>query len=184
LRRTCIGGAGKKEDFAMILGMSLAAFTQFHVLLSLIGIVSGIVVALAMLSAHRLPVLTAMFLLTTVATSVTGFMFHFASFGPPEVIGVISLAALGAAIFALYVQKLAGAWRWIYVATAMFALYLNVFVGVVQAFQKVAFFHALAPTQKEPPFAVAQGIVLIAFIALGIAAAKSFRPMSGAAVPA
>ena len=160
----------------MILGMSTAAFTQFHVLLSLIGIVSGIVVALAMLGANRLPALTAIFLLTTVATSATGFMFHFASFGPPEIIGVISLVVLGIAILALYGYKLAGAWRWIYVATAVFALYLNVFVGVVQTFQKVAFFHALAPTQTEPPFAVAQGVVLIAFIALGLAAAKKFRP--------
>jgi hypothetical protein len=160
----------------MILGMSLAAFTQFHVILSLIGIVSGIVVVLAMLGANRLPVLTAIFLLTTVATSVTGFMFHYASFGPPEIVGVISLVALGVAILALYIYKLAGAWRWIYVVGAVFSLYLNVFVGVVQTFQKVAFFHALAPTQMEPPFAVAQGIVLIVFIALGIAAAKKFRP--------
>jgi len=160
----------------MILGISTATFTQFHVLLSLIGIVSGIVVALAMLAANRLPVLTAIFLATTVATSVTGFMFHFASFGPPEIIGVISLVVLGIAILALYSNKLAGSWRWIYVAAALFALYLNVFVGVVQTFQKVAFFHALAPTQTEPPFAVAQGVVLIAFIALGIAAAKKFHP--------
>jgi hypothetical protein len=160
----------------MILGISTATFTQFHVLLSLIGIVSGIVVALAMLAANRLPVFTAIFLATTVATSVTGFMFHFASFGPPEIIGVISLVALGTAILALYSYKLAGSWRWIYVAAAVFALYLNVFVGVVQTFQKVAFFHALAPTQTEPPFAVAQGVVLIAFIALGIAAAKKFHP--------
>jgi hypothetical protein len=160
----------------MILGMSTAAFTQFHVLLSLIGIVSGIVVALAMLGANRVPALTAIFLLTTAATSVTGFMFHFASFGPPEIIGVISLVALGVAILALYRYKLAGSWRWIYVATAVFALYLNVFVGVVQTFQKVPFFHALAPTQSEPPFGVAHGIVLIAFIALGLAAAKKFRP--------
>jgi hypothetical protein len=129
-----------------------------------------------MLGANRTPVLTAIFLLTTVATSVTGFMFHFASFGPPEIIGVISLVVLSIAILALYGYKLAGSWRWIYVAAAVFALYLNVFVGVVQAFQKVAFFRALAPTQTEPPFAVAQGIVLIAFIALGIAAAKKFRP--------
>jgi hypothetical protein len=160
----------------MILGIATATFTQFHVLLSLIGIVSGIVVALAMLAANRLPVITAIFLATTVATSATGFMFHFASFGPPEIIGVISLVALGTAILALYSYKLAGSWRWIYVAAAVFALYLNVFVGVVQTFQKVAFFHALAPTQTEPPFAVAQGVVLIAFIALGIAAAKKFHP--------
>jgi|SRR5476649_2316360 hypothetical protein len=161
----------------MILGMSVAAFTQFHVILSLIGIASGIVVVLAMLGANRLPALTAIFLATTVATSVTGFMFHFASFGAPEIVGVISLVALGLAILALYVNKLAGAWRWIYVAAAVFSLYLNVFVGVVQTFQKVAFFHALAPTQTEPPFAVAQGIVLVAFIALGVVAAKKFRPL-------
>jgi hypothetical protein len=156
--------------------MSTATFTEFHVLLSLIGIFSGIAVVLAMLGAIRLPMLTAVFLLTTVATSVTGFMFHFASFGPPEIIGVISLVVLGIAILALYGYKLAGAWRWIYVAAAVFALYLNVFVGVVQTFQKVAFFHALAPTQTELPFALAQGVVLIAFVALGIAAAKKFQP--------
>jgi hypothetical protein len=160
----------------MILGMSTAAFTQFHVLLSLIGIVSGIVVVVGMLSANRLPAMTAIFLVTTVATSVTGFMFHFESFGPPEIVGAISLAVLAVAIVALYAYKLAGSWRWAYVASAAFALYLNAFVGVVQTFQKVPFFHALAPTQKEPPFAVAQIIVLIAFIALGIAAAKRFHP--------
>src|SRR5712671_1729068 len=160
----------------MILGMSTATFTQFHVLLSLIGIVSGIVVALAMLGANRLPALTAIFLLTTVATSVTGFMFPFASFGPPEIVGTISLVVLGVAILALYGYKLAGAWRWIYVATAVIALYLNVFVGVVQTFQKVTFFHALAPTQTEPPFAIVQGAVLLAFIVLGIAAVKKFHP--------
>jgi hypothetical protein len=160
----------------MILGMSLAAFTQFHVILSLIGIVSGIVVAFAMLNSRRMPAMTAIFLVTTVATSVTGFMFPFETFGPPEIVGVISLVVLAAALAALYLYKLGGAWRWIYVATAMVALYLNVFVGVVQTFQKVPFFNALAPTQKEPPFAVAQGIVLLAFIALGIVAAKKFRP--------
>jgi hypothetical protein len=160
----------------MILGMSIAAFTEFHVILSLIGIASGIVVVLAMLAAKRLPVLTAIFLLTTVATSVTGFMFHFESFGPPEIVGAISLVVLAVAILALYVYKLAGSWRWIYVAAAVFALYLNAFVGVVQTFQKVPFFHALAPTQMEPPFAVAQGIVLIVFVALGILAVRRFRP--------
>jgi hypothetical protein len=160
----------------MILGMSLATFTQFHVILSLIGIAAGIVAALAMLSSSRMPVVTALFLLTTVGTSVTGFMFPFKEFGPPEIVGVISLLVLALAILALYVYKLAGSWRWIYVTSAMFALYLNVFVGVVQTFQKVPFFNALAPTQKEPPFAVAQGIVLVVFIALGIVAARKFRP--------
>jgi hypothetical protein len=159
----------------MILGMSTAAFTQIHVILSLIGIVSGLIVVFAMLGANLLPALTTIFLVTTVATSVTGFMFHFASFGPPEIVGAISLAVLVVAILALYSYKLAGAWRRIYAIAAVLALYLNVFVGVVQTFQKVAFFHALAPTQTEPPFAIAQGIVLLAFIALGLAAVKKFR---------
>jgi hypothetical protein len=160
----------------MILGMSVAAFTEFHVILSLIGIISGIVVVLAMLGVNRAPTMTALFLLTTVATSATGFLFHFASFGPPEIVGVISLVVLAVAILALYTYKLAGSWRWIYVVSAVLALYLNVFVGVVQTFQKVPFFHALAPTQTEPPFAVAQGLVLIVFVALGIGAVRKFHP--------
>ena len=165
---------------AMILGMSTAAFTQLHVIVSLIGIGSGIAVVLGMLAANRLPGMTAIFLATTVATSVTGFMFHFASFGPPEIVGVISLVVLAAAVLALYARKLSGSWRWIYVASAVCALYLNTFVAVVQTFQKVAFFHALAPTQKEPPFAVAQGIVFIVCLSVGIAAAKKFHPAAAA----
>jgi hypothetical protein len=164
----------------MILGMSIATFTQFHVIISLMGIGVGIIVLLGMLQAMRLPKLTALFLATTVATSVTGFMFPFASFGPPEIVGVISLAVLAIALLALYSFKLAGPWRRIYVVTAVIALYLNVFVGVVQTFQKVPCFHALAPTQKEPPFAIAQGIVLLAFIVLGVAAAKKFHPAPAA----
>ena len=165
----------------MILGMSTAAFTQFHVLLSLVGIAAGLIVAFAMLGANRQPVLVALFLLATVATSVTGFMFHFTSFGPPEIVGVVSLVVLSVAIFAFYAFKLAGSWRWVYVAAAVCALYLNVFVGVVQTFQKVPFFHALAPTQTEPPFVVAQGVVLIGFVALGIAAARKFHPSAAPA---
>ena len=160
----------------MILGMSVAAFTQFHVILSLIGIISGIVVVLAMLRLNRSPAMTALFLVTTAATSATGFLFHFASFGPPEIIGVISLLVLAAAILALYTYKLAGSWRWIYVVSAVFALYLNVFVGVVQTFQKVPAFHALAPTQTEPPFAVAQGLVFIVFVALALGVLRKFHP--------
>jgi hypothetical protein len=146
----------------------------------LIGIITDLAVASAMLGANRLPALTAIFLASTIATSVTGFMFHFAAFGPPEIVGVISLIALAMAIFALYVYRLAGSWRVIYVAAAMLSLYLNVFVGVVQTFQKVAFFHALAPTQTEAPFKMVQGVVLIAFIALGLAAARKFRPPASA----
>ena len=102
------------------------------------------------------------------------------SFGPPEIVGVISLLVLTLAIVALYSLKLAGSWRWIYVAAALCALYLNVFVGVVQTFQKVPFFHALAPTQTELPFVVAQAVVLIAFVALGITAAHKYHPAAAA----
>jgi hypothetical protein len=118
------------------------------------------------------------FFATTVLTSVTGFFFHSASFGPPHVIAVISLAILAAAIVALYVFRLVGFWRWIYVSGAVAALYLNVFVVVVQAFQKLPLLQPLAPTQSEPPFVVAQVIVLVIFVALGIGAVKSFFPNS------
>jgi hypothetical protein len=168
----------------MMLGMSLATFTQFHVIISLVGIGTGIIVLIGMLQANRMPNMTTAFLVMTVATSVTGFMFPFTSFGPPEIVGVISLIVLAVAILGLYVFKLAGSWRWVYVATALAALYLNVFVLVVQTFQKVPVFHALAPTQQEPPFAIAQGLVLVAFIALGIAAAKKFHPLAGVRSPA
>jgi hypothetical protein len=160
----------------MILGMSLAAFTQFHVIISLIAIVTGIVVLVGMLSAKRLPSTTAIFLITTVATSITGFMFPNA-FDAADVVGIISLVFLALAILALYTYKLAGSWRAIYVLGAVAALYLNCFVLVAQIFGKVPFFHALAPTQKEPPFAIAQGVLLILFVGLGIAAFRKFRPL-------
>jgi hypothetical protein len=165
----------------MILGMSPAAFTQLHVIISLIGILSGIIVAVGMLNARRLPAMTAVFLITTVTTSVTGFMFG-AAFDPAAAVGCLSLAVLALAIIALYYYKLDGLWRGVYVVSAIIALYLNCFVLVVQTFQKVAFFHALAPTQKEPPFGAAQGVLLVVFIGLGIAAFKRFR--TGVAAPA
>jgi len=172
----------------MILGMSVATFTQLHVIISLIAIISGIIVALGLLGARRMPGMTAIFLITTVATSVTGFMFDtpaeaprvIGSFDPAKIIGLISLILLALAILALYTYKLAGAWRAVYVISAIIALYFNCFVLVVQSFQKISFIHALAPTQKEPPFAVAQLVVLIAFIGLGIAAFKRFRPIAQA----
>jgi hypothetical protein len=172
----------------MILGMSVATFTQLHVIISLIAIVSGIIVALGMLGARRMPGMTALFLITTVATSVTGFMFDtpvdaprvIGSLDPAKIIGLISLLFLALAILALYTYKLAGSWRGVYVISAIVALYFNCFVLVVQSFQKISFFHALAPTQKEPPFAVAQLVLLIVFIGLGIAAFKKFRPIARA----
>ena len=158
----------------MILGLSTPTFTMVHVALSLIGIVSGIIVLHGMVGARKLEGWTALFLATTALTSVTAFFFPSASFGPPQVIGVISLAVLAAAIVALYVFRLAGPWRWIYIVGAVLALYLNVFVAVVQAFQKLPPLAALAPTQSEPPFLVAQLVVMAIFIVLGVVAVKRF----------
>jgi len=156
--------------------MGMSTFTFIHVALSVVGIVSGLVVVAAMLKSKRLSGWTLLFLATTVATSVTGFGFHREHLMPSHIVGIISLVLLAVAILALYVFALRGAWRWIYVITAVASLYLNVFVLIVQAFLKVPTLHALAPTQNEPPFAIAQGIVLIAFIVIGIAAARKFHP--------
>ncbi len=160
----------------MILGMSTYAFTLLHVVISLIGIVTGIIVLFGMLGAKKLDGLTAIFLATTVLTSVTGFLFPIARIGPPHIVGAISLVVLAIAILALYVYRLEGAWRRIYVATAVLSLYLNVFVGVVQAFQKLSFLEPLAPTQSEPPFLIAQAAVLGIFVLLGVLASSRFRP--------
>lgn len=165
----------------MILGLSTGTFTMLHVALSLIGIASGIIVLFGMLSGKRLDGLTALFLATTVLTSATGFFFQSASFGAAHVLGVISLAVLAIALLALYGYRLAGAWRWIYVTTAILALYLNVFVGVVQAFQKIPALQQLAPTQSEPPFLIAQTVALVLFVVLGAVAVKTFRPAAEAA---
>ena len=157
----------------MIFGMT--TFTQVHVALSLIGIVSGFVVALGLLAAKRLDGWTAFFLISTVATSVTGFFFPFHGFTPAIGVGIVSLVVLAVAIFARYTRKLTGAWHWIYVVTAMIALYLNVFVLIVQLFQKVPALKALAPTQSETPFLVAQLVAFALFVVLTIFAAIRFR---------
>jgi hypothetical protein len=162
----------------MIIGMSVHAFTVLHTLISLIGILSGLIVLVAMLGG-RGSAWTGLFLLTTVLTSVTGFMFHSATFGPPQIVGVISLVVLAIAIAALYLGHLAGAWRWVYVVTAVLALYLNVFVGVAQSFDKIPALHALAPTATETPFKVAQLIVLVLFVVLGYRAVRRFHPAAG-----
>ena len=164
----------------MILGMSVPTFTTVHTVISLIGIFSGLVVLYGMFSSKRLEAWTAVFLLTTILTSVTGFFFPVEKILPSHIFGVLSLLVLAVTLAALYVYRLAGKWRWLYVATAVFALYLNVFVGVVQSFDKVPFLNALAPTQKDPPFIIAQAVVLLLFIYVGIKAVRSFRP----AVPA
>ena len=162
----------------MVLGMSLSAFTMVHVIISLIGIVSGFIVLFGLFGSHRLPGMTALFLLTTILTSVTGFLFPVDKLLPSHVVGIISLIVLAIACFALYVMKLSGAWRWIYTLTAMIALYLNVFVLVIQSFLKIGPLHALAPSvpPSEPPFAVVQGIVLVFFVVAIIGAVRRFRP--------
>ncbi len=160
----------------MTLGLSPGTFTLFHVILSLLGIAAGAVVVIRMIDGHRLGGTNVIFLVTTIATSVTGFMFPFKAIGPPHIVGAISLVVLAVALAARYVGYLDGAWRWLYVASALVALYLNVFVAVVQAFAKIGFLHKFAPTGSEPPFAVAQGVVLVLFVVLGFYAVKRFHP--------
>ena len=160
----------------MIFGLSIPAFTTLHVVISLIAIATGLLVLAAMLNSNRANGLTEIFLATTVLTSVTGFLFPTSSFTPAQAFGYLSLVLLAVALAALYGFHLARAWRRIYVATAVTALYLNCFVLVVQMFQKLPRLHALAPNQSEPPLQIAQGLLLLAFIVLGVLAARRFHP--------
>jgi hypothetical protein len=162
----------------MMLGLSLSTFTIVHVVISLIAIVAGLIAVFGMLTGNRMAGWTMIFLVTTILTSVTGFGFPFNHFLPSHWVGVISLVFLAVAVFAIYVQHLAGAWRWIYVVSAIIALWFNVFVLIVQAFMKISALKALAPTQSEPPFQVAQGVVLVLFVVLAILAVRQFRPVA------
>jgi hypothetical protein len=157
----------------MIFGMP--TFTFVHVLLSLIGIFSGFVVVYGLFVGDRLNGWTALFLLTTVLTSVTGFLFPFHKFLPSHKVGILSLIVLAIAIVARYMRQMAGGWRKAYVISAMIALYLNVFVLVAQLFMKVPALKAMAPTGVEPPFLVSQLVVMAVFILLTIVAVKRFR---------
>ena len=160
----------------MILGLSFQTYTLIHTVISLIGIASGLIALYGMIAGKPLDVWTPIFLISTVLTSVTGFGFPFTQLLPSHVFGIISLAVLAVAIIGLYVFRLSGAWRWIYIACAVFALYLNCFVGVVQAFLKIPALKALAPTQAEPPFLAAQLLLLVVFIVLGFLAVRRFTP--------
>ena len=164
----------------MVWGMSLATFTAIHVVISLVGIATGLVVLAGLIGGRERSGWTAVFLATTVATSVTGFGFPVEHLLPSHVVGVISLVILAVATFARYGRGLRGAWRAIFVVCAAAALYLNVFVGVIQAFLKVSALHAVAPQQTEPPFVITQLAVLGLFIVLTVLAAKRFR---GGAMP-
>ena len=158
----------------MVLGTSLAVFTVIHVALSLIGITSGFIVIFGMTRTKRMPALTALFLATTLLTSLTGFLFPFKGFTPGIVIGIVSVIVLLVAILALYGGHVDGAWRGTFVITAVLAQYFNFFVLIVQSFQKVPALNDLALTQTEMPFKAAQLFALIAFIVLGALAFKWF----------
>jgi hypothetical protein len=150
--------------------MMLTALTIFHVLLSLVGIAAGLIVLYGFLTSKRYEGLTTLFLWTTVATSVTGFFFPFHKLLPSHVLGILSLIVLAIAI------RSRNRWRRTYVISATIALYLNVFVLIAQLFMKVPSLTALAPTQSEPPFQIAQGAVLIIFTILTIRAAMKHQP--------
>jgi hypothetical protein len=165
----------------MILGMSLSTFVLVHVIISLVGIAAGFIVMFGMLGSNRMPGWTAIFLLLTILTSATGFLIPplvSDKLLPSHIIGALSLLLLAIACFSLYGQKLSGSWRWIYVLAALLAQYFNVFVLVIQSFLKVGPLHALAPSvpPSEPPFAIAQGIVLVFFIIVIIGAIRRFHP--------
>jgi hypothetical protein len=158
------------------MSIGLIIFTIFHTLISLVGIIAGLVVLHGLLVNKRYDSWTLWFLVTTVATSVTGFLFPVHRFMPSHALGILSLLILPVAIYARYARRMVGHWRLTYVITAMIALYLNCFVLVVQSFMKIPPLKAVAPTQSEPPFAVAQLILLLAFILSTVLGAIRFHP--------
>jgi hypothetical protein len=164
----------------MVLGMSLATFTMVHVIISLIAIAAGFVVLSGLLGSNRMAGMTALFLLTTILTNATGFLFPFEKLLPSHIIALLSLVLLAIACLALYGMKLSGAWRWIYVVTALLSLYFNVFVLVIQSFLKIPALTALAPGNPPagPVFAVVQGVVLVFFVVVIIGAIRRFRPLA------
>lgn len=151
----------------MVLGLSLEAFTQAHVLISLIGILAGLIFFAGALGQRWLGLWNGLFLLFTILTSVTGFMFPPKPIGPPFIFGVVSLLVLAVSLYALYGQRLSGGSRRTYLLTALFAQYLNMIVLIVQSFQKIPALHALAPTGAEPALLAAQAILLLGVLATG-----------------
>jgi hypothetical protein len=161
------------------IGMSLPAFTLLHVIVSLIAMISGAVVIAGIARARIPPTPTLVFLATTAATSITGFLFH-SKFGPPHVVGMVSIATLALALYALLVRRHQGPWRWVYVVSSVIVLYLNVFVGVVQIFQKLS---VLKPYSSGPLFGLTQTAVALCFVLVGIIAVKRFHPVTGELKP-
>jgi hypothetical protein len=161
----------------VIWGIPTNIFLYIHVALSLFGLVSGLIVLFGLLTGEVFGGWTVLFMLTLILTSVTGFPLPPLGLDPPRMIGFLSLALLAIAAAAIYAFGLNGVWRWIYVVTAIMVLYLDAFVGVIQAFAKLPFLQALAPTQTEPPFLIAQAAVLAIFVLLGVLAVRGFRPV-------
>jgi hypothetical protein len=153
----------------------ITTFTLIHVVLSLVGIVAGLVVAGGLAAGRRLDGWTGLFLATTALTNITGFGFPFVIFMPSHGVGILSLLILPIVIVARYLKALAGGWRRVFVLGSVLVLYLNVFVLVVQLFRRLPALIAAAPTQKEPPFAVTQLVVLALFVWLGWAADRGYR---------
>jgi len=159
----------------VILGMSIATFTLLHTVLSLVGIVAGLVVAGGLVNGTRLDRWAAVFVVTTVLANASGFGFPFVKLIASHVVGVVSLVVLAGVIVADYVKHLAGGWRTTYAVGVVLATYLNVFVLVAQLFKRIPVLFLLAPTQSEPPFALTQVLVLALFVWLGVGAVKGFR---------
>jgi hypothetical protein len=168
---------GGRKKGPLMTGLML--FTWFHTALSLIALVAGVVVMLELLKSSTANGWTTTLLVTMIVTDVTGFMFPFNGFLPSHAVGLISLAIIAVVIVARYVMHFSGAMRWIYASGIVIVVYLDAFVTVVQAFLKIPALNALAPTQGEPPFAIAQGIVLLIFVVFGIVAARKFHPAQG-----
>ena len=164
----------------MTWGIPTHLFLEIHVAVSLIALAAGLVVLYGLLSGQALGGWTVLFLVTLILTSVTGFPLPPFGFDPPRAVGTLSLILLAIAVLAVYGFKLGGAWRWIYIVTALTALYLDAFVGVIQAFAKIDFLHELAPTQSEPPFLIVQLVVLAIFVVLGFLAVRRYHPQTGA----
>jgi hypothetical protein len=158
----------------MIFGMD--TYTFIHVLLSLIGIVAGFVVLYGLLTANRMSAWTALFLATTLATTLTGFGFPYTGFTPAVGVGIVSTIVLVITIAARYAFRLRGSWRWIYAGGAVLSFYLNFFVLIAQSFQKIPVLNAFAPSGSEPPFAITQGIALLAFVIAGVLSLRTFKP--------
>ena len=159
----------------MVLGVPLATSTLIHVIMSLVAIVSGVMLVRDMRKSRPLGVWNPLFLITAIATSASGFLLPAPAFGATQIIGIISLAILALALFALYSRRLLGAWRWVYAVCILIALYFNVHAAVKQAFAKIDALHRYAPSGTEPPITAAQGLVLLVFLLVGFIAAKRFR---------